>query len=143
MARYALTDSTSMREELAERMAELDGEEKSIETSSSNERYLSHEGWGHCFVGSTESTTRWVIDLHGSNLVHAQVSSGRKWTEMSESEAIDLAESLSDNNVICEFANYTLNHSLPDWAASEHTVSHSVPVTFTESPTALSDRMAG
>lgn len=140
MARYALADSTSMREEFAERMAGLNGEE---DTNNATHKYLSCEGWGHCFVGSTESRTRWVIDRNESILVHAQVISGGKWTDMSEGEAGDLAESLSDNDVLLEPENYTSSDALPDWVAKEQSVSHLVPITCTESPTALSDRMAG
>jgi hypothetical protein len=86
-------------------------------------QYLVAENWGHCFVGSNESTTRWVIDLENSreaelSLVKAQVLSGGRWEDLSESEENDLLEGLEANYVLTAALEYDLAMywALPEWA---------------------------
>lgn len=122
MARFALTDTASVREELAERMASS-GAEKEDQGGSS--RYICEEGWGHCFVGSNESTTRWVVDRHTGSLIHAQVREGLGWNDLSLSEAKDLAESLRDNDIM-ESTDAVFSDTMSKWVLDMPT--RSIPV---------------
>lgn len=132
MARYALADPAAMREELAERMNGVGDDESELDNTgksdSSDERYLSDEGWTHCFVGSTESATRWTIDRHLSTLVHAQIYSGSKWIDMSFDEAKDLAEGLATNDVLAEFSNFECSGTLPSWVLATGATLRAIPV---------------
>lgn len=107
MARYALTDTVSMREEMAERMQGL---------ASGDKAFLIDEGWGHIFAGNTEKTTRWVVDRRTSSLVAAQVETRGKWDDLTQAEAEDLAESLRDNDVLEDVDLEACEAELPTWA---------------------------
>lgn len=132
MARFALADAGDMREELAERMANTAAENEQDNQGggevTGTERYMSDEGWAHCFTGSTETTIRWVIDRHKGDLIHAQSYSGLKWVNLSLDEAKDVAQSLKDNEIMDDFGAYQLGNTLPNWAASSKAALISIPV---------------
>lgn len=92
-------------------------------TACTRPQYLVATGWGHCFVGSQESTTRWVIDLEAPeiSIVKAQVLSGARWEDLSEDEQADLRESLVANEVRLAAVEFGLEYEweLPDWAEEE------------------------
>jgi hypothetical protein len=86
-------------------------------------KYLKVESWGHCFVGSKESTVRWVCsidELGDPTVIAGQCLNGMgKWEEMSRSEMADVQESIVDNDLVSDFLDYGLEwtEKLPDWAA--------------------------
>ncbi|CAN0019652.1 unnamed protein product, partial [Phaeothamnion confervicola] len=58
------------------------------------------DGWGHCFVGSIETNTRWVFSREDRRLLIAQVDLGAgRWEDLGVSEAGDLLESIIDNDI--------------------------------------------
>ena len=82
-------------------------------------RYVVAEGWGHIFIGATESTTRWAYDRIDEKLVSADVRSNSKWVALTASEATDLLESIHDNDAGDAPENFDLQEvdALPEWAS--------------------------
>lgn len=87
-------------------------------------RFLVSEGWGHFFVGNTESTTRWVLDRLTEKLAYAEVAgTGPKsstWYPLSAAKKDDLRESLVQaNDILRDLGNFEVEEldRLPEWAA--------------------------
>lgn len=84
-------------------------------------KYLVAEHWGHCFVGSKESTVRWVLEI-GIGVICGQVLHGSRWEDMHRSEIADMQEEIDDNSIV---ENWTSEHEgsiemvseLPAWAS--------------------------
>lgn len=97
--------------------------------SGEKRKYLVAENWGHCFVGSKESTVRWVLEI-GVGVIAGQVLNGGRWHDMHRSEIADMQEEIDDNNIVEMYATehsgeIVLTEELPDWArpAKDHFVS--------------------
>lgn len=83
-------------------------------------QYLVCEGWSHIFAGESEMTTRWVMDVNQSRLVHAAVLSNQQWVELTEDERRDLQDSLvNGNDLPAAYRDFDIEASdgLPEWAA--------------------------
>ena len=74
-------------------------------------RYIVCEDWDHIFVGNKVSCTRWVLDRATDSLVVAQIAGSGKWTDLTQSAADHLHESLNQNSVWGE--------AVTDWGARE------------------------
>ena len=87
-------------------------------------RFLVSDGWGHFFVGNTESMTRWVLDRLTEKLAYAEVAgTGLKsstWYSLSTANKDDLLKSLLQaNDILRDFGNFEVEEldQLPEWAA--------------------------
>lgn len=84
-------------------------------------RYIVSEGWGHCFVGSKESTVRFVYDRRLNRLIECQVHvGGARFEACSAAETEDVFDSVARTNAVFEapddwFDVYQTNE-LPTWA---------------------------
>lgn len=57
--------------------------------------------WGHCFVGSKESITRWAYGRADEAMLSAQVDEGGgRWRDLSASEIVDVLQGLKDNDIL-------------------------------------------
>lgn len=90
-------------------------------------KYLVSEGWPHCFVGSQESLTQWVLDLGTRKLVCGFLRYGARWESLDGFELLDLQEDI-ENNVLreidhgpfdAEYIRLIETNSLPDWALDD------------------------
>ena len=83
-------------------------------------KYLVSDSYGHCFVGSKESITRWAMDLERGILVHAQVSVGHRWERLHTEELDDLLGDLRVNEVRSDPSSFgaAWQNELPSWAPS-------------------------
>lgn len=103
-----------------------DGDEDDANSDTPAEgfaQFISLEGWGHIFIGNTETITRWVVDPAAKTLVFAQyLVSGlaSTWTDMDKAMLVDLAESLYDNDVLSPGAFDT--EPMPNWASRRYEV---------------------
>ena len=61
--------------------------------------YLLAENWGHCFVGSKESTVRWLLEI-GVGVIAGQVLNGNRWEDMHRAEIADMQEEIDDNMIV-------------------------------------------
>lgn len=89
-------------------------------------KYLVAEEWGHCFVGSKESTVRWVLEI-GVGVIAGQVLNRGKWEDMHRSEIADMQEEIDDNSIVdvwqADFGDsITMVIELPDWAKPDAAV---------------------
>lgn len=86
------------------------------EVSEAN-RYMVTEGWGHIFIGKTETITRWVVDVVERKLICAHLQSNQKFVNMSLDLAQDLAQSIIDNDEVdgADFGDF--EETLPEWAS--------------------------
>lgn len=84
--------------------------------------FLKSEHYTHCFVGSKESTTRWVASLDSDpiHLLAAQVEVFGKWVDLHPSEMDDLAEDINQNQVRLdpEDLNAEWTSVWPEWAGA-------------------------
>lgn len=83
-------------------------------------KYLVAEHWGHCFVGSKESTVRWVLEI-GVGVIAGQVRRGSRWDDMHRSEIVDIQEEIDDNSVVEHWqteheGSIVMTTELPEWA---------------------------
>lgn len=127
LARYALADPASMREEFAERMALSDASGDG-DGGPAEGRFLVSDNWGHIFQGTHEEQTRWAVEMHTGCLVDAQRLTGmhvNRWENLDQDQVADLIEDLKDNDlpqnadelVIWDLsADVYLVDSLPAWA---------------------------
>lgn len=76
--------------------------------------------WGHCFVGSHETTVRWVFDITAKRVIAGDARHSGRWEMLSSSEMEDITESILDNNMAEEFADYNIEkcEAPPFWAAT-------------------------
>jgi hypothetical protein len=85
--------------------------------------FMSCESYGHCFVGSSESITRWVYDLRKDNnaIVYAEVKIGTKWHRLSSAECQDLIEDIHENDVRVSPGDFDAKWScrLPEWLPND------------------------
>ncbi|MCZ8254434.1 MAG: hypothetical protein O9327_01980 [Polaromonas sp.] len=85
--------------------------------------FMSCESYGHCFVGSKESTTRWVIDLRKEDnpILFAQVKIGARWHRLDDEECKDLLADLQTNEVRVRPDDYGAQWScrLPEWLPND------------------------
>lgn len=87
--------------------------------------YLVCNSWGHIFIGSSESETRWVYRLGSDQegVIFAQIrGEGVRWTKLDRAAMADLTESINDNGVPENYAadwadEVELALDLPNWAA--------------------------
>lgn len=81
--------------------------------------YLYADGWGHCFVGSQESTVRWLYSYADNEVIYAEIKDAMGWRELSLSERQDLTESIVGTNEVPsqldEFDGVVVSHAFPDW----------------------------
>lgn len=85
------------------------------------QRYLVCDNWGHLFgPGRAETMTRWVVDLRsdGSTMPFAQFEERDQWKNLLRQDVADLFESVRDNDVAANFADFDARRSetLPLWA---------------------------
>jgi hypothetical protein len=95
---------------------------KPIARAAEVNRYMVCEGWGHIFVGKTETTTRWVVDVLERKLVCAQLQSNHQFVDMRMVFAQDLAQSLIDNDEVdgADFGDF--EDALPEWATATFSI---------------------
>jgi hypothetical protein len=77
-------------------------------------RYLVCEGWSHIFAGTTESTTRWILDRETQQLERAEVlgRSGTAWRDLDKVAKADLLDSLiNGNDILNHFADFDVVES--------------------------------
>jgi hypothetical protein len=86
---------------------------------------IASDHYGHCFIGSNESTTRWVADvsllaLGAENpILAAQVLGQGRWSDMDAVAVKDLLSDIRDNEVLEDpdgFGAYRQD-TLPEWVA--------------------------
>lgn len=82
--------------------------------------YMVCGGYGHCFVGSINVNTRWVMCLGTGELLYAEYLGATGWTELSRLEADDLLEDLDSNSVRSDPDEFgaAFSHGLPSWVAA-------------------------
>jgi len=93
---------------------------KSIETIVP--RWLVSDEYGHCFVGSKETRTRWAVDLETGKMVYAQSFGETKWSDLHRDEVEDLREDVMDVNEVRlspEDFGAVLRDVPPTWAHDE------------------------
>lgn len=84
-------------------------------------RFLSSDGYQHCFVGSRAVCTRWVMDLDSGELVVAEVQAddGVGWRRLHRDEVSDLLGDVQENGVreCPEDFDAKLHDEMPEWAS--------------------------
>lgn len=88
-------------------------------------KYLLAENWGHCFVGSKESTVRWLLEI-GVGVIAGQVLNGNRWEDMHRAEIADMQEEIDDNMIVDMWATefegeIVMVTDIPDWARDRET----------------------
>lgn len=85
--------------------------------------FMSSDNYAHCFVGSKESTTRWVYDLRKTEnqILYAEVQIRSKWHRLSHAECLDLLEDIHTNEVRVAPDDFNASWScrLPDWLPND------------------------
>ena len=87
--------------------------------SNSPKNILSSE-WEHIFLGGTGSSRlRFAADAIKSQIIDVQIFDGLKWQGVSIDMAVDLAQSLEDNDVVSCYADFDIarSASTPDWVS--------------------------
>lgn len=85
-------------------------------------RWLVCEEYGHCFVGSKETRTRWAVDLETGKMVYAQSFGDTRWSDLHRDEIADLREDVMDVNEVRlnpEDFGAVLRDLPPTWALDE------------------------
>jgi hypothetical protein len=86
-------------------------------------RWLASDSYGHCFIGATETRTRWAVDLETGKMVYAESFGGLTWSDMSIDEKEDLREDVMDaNEVRLDPPTFgaVLRNLPPLWASGVH-----------------------
>ncbi|MBK6616458.1 hypothetical protein [Ottowia sp.] len=88
-------------------------------------KYLLAETWSHCFVGSKESTVRWLLEI-GVGVIAGQVLNGNRWEDMHRAEIADMQEEIDDNMIVDVWATefegeIVMVTDIPDWARDRET----------------------
>lgn len=81
-------------------------------------QYLCSDHYGHCFVGSHESMTRWVLRLSDEELLTVQVQRAGVWKDLDDApEVMDLLQDIRDNDVrrFPEDFDAVWSDALPSW----------------------------
>lgn len=106
-------------------MEVIDDVKSQTKPSWLKKKYLLAENWGHCFVGSKESTVRWLLEI-GVGVIAGQVRNGNRWEDMHRAEIADMQEEIDDNMIVDVWATefegeIVMVTDIPDWARDRET----------------------
>jgi hypothetical protein len=88
-------------------------------------RYLVAKYWMHCFVGSQESLTAWVLDIRQRKLVcgfldyygRLELLDSRELADLQEDVEFNVYDSIDKGTIDETYEGYlVLMNELPDWA---------------------------